>query len=312
LARQAYAPALRRWLERAPVLRSLVWTFEAAALWLAWAALRVLGPDRGARLGRAALGAVGPRLRKSRQVHANLARAFPELDLAEREALAGRVWGSTGAMLADFANLDRICGREARERIEVVVKSDLQVFAGQGRPAVFAAAHLANFQLGTVAAAHRGAPMTALYSPISNPLIDRLIRRRRRAIACGLVPRDGGIRALASELRNGRSVGLVVDTRVDGGVPVPFFGRDAQTSTAPARLALRFGCELVPLRVERIADARFRVTFGEPVTSDDPALGSKQRALVMTRKLNAQFETWIRERPDQWLCLKRRWPKDAA
>src|SRR5262249_9634616 len=73
LARQAYAPALRRWLERAPVLRSLVWTFEAAALWLAWAALRVLGPDRGARLGRAALGAVGPRLRKSRQVHANLA-----------------------------------------------------------------------------------------------------------------------------------------------------------------------------------------------------------------------------------------------
>ena len=289
-----------------------MWAFEAAALWLVWAALRALGPDRAARFGCAALGAIGPRLRKSRHVRANLATAFPELAETEREALACEVWRSTGAMLADFANLDRICGREARERIEVVVKSDLQVFSGPGRPAVFAAAHLANFQLGTVAAARQGAPMTALYSPNSNPLIDRLIHRRRRAIACGLVPRDGGIRALASELRNGRSVGLVVDTRVDGGVPVPFFGVDAQTSTAPARLALRFGCELIPIRVERILDARFRVTFGDPVTAEDPALGSKQRALVMTRKLNAQFESWIRERPEQWLCLKRRWPKDVA
>jgi Kdo2-lipid IVA lauroyltransferase/acyltransferase len=313
LARQAYAPSsLHRWLDRTAIPRRLVWVIEAGALWLAWALLRRLGPDRAARLGNAVLRAAGPHLRKSRHVLANLARAFPELGEAELDALVRNVWGSTGAMLADFANLDAICAREARERIEVVVKEDLRVFAQSECPAVFATAHFDNFQLATVAAACLGAPMTALYTPDSNPLIDRMIRRRRRAIACGLVPRDGGMRALVGELRSGRSVGLVVDTRIDGGVSVPFFGVEAQTSTAPARLALRFGCELVPMRVERIADARFRVTFHGPVTSDDPALGPKENALVMTRKLNAHFEAWIRERPGQWLCLKRRWPKDAA
>lgn len=285
---------------------------EAAALWLAWTALRALGPDRAARLGDAALRAVGPHLRKSRQVRANLACAFPELGAAELDALASKVWGSTGAMLADFANLDAICGREAPERIEIVVKEGLQVFAESGRPAVFATAHLANFQLATAAAARLGAPMTALYSPDSNPLIDRMIRSRRRAIACGLVPRNGGVRTLVRELRCGRSVGLVVDTRIDGGEPVPFFGVDARTSTVPARLALRFGCELVPIRVERLEAGRFRVTFHGAVAPDDPHLDPKHNARVMMRRLNEHFEAWIRERPEQWLCLKRRWPKDAS
>ena len=87
-----------------------------------------------------------------------------------------------------------------------------------------------------------------------------------------------------------------------------FFGRDALTSISPARLALKFDCDLVPVQVERTGGARFRVTFHRPVKPDGDATDSQARALQLTRKINEHFEAWIRKRPEQWICWKRRWP----
>ena len=111
------------------------------------------------------------------------------------------------------------------------------------------------------------------------------------------------------ELTDGRSVALVVDTRDDDGAPIPFFGHDKLTTLAPARLALRFGCELIPVRIERLDAARFRLTVYEPVRPDPALASDKDRAVQMMRDLNRLFEQWIRERPEQWLCIKRAWPK---
>ena len=121
---------------------------------------------------------------------------------------------------------------------------------------------------------------------------------------------EEGARPLIRELSEGRSIGLVVDTRDDDGVPVPFFGHDKLTTLAPARLALRFGCDLIPAQVARLGDARFRLIVHEPIRPDPGLASDKDRALQMMRDLNRLFERWIRERPQQWLCLKRAWPKD--
>jgi KDO2-lipid IV(A) lauroyltransferase len=149
-----------------------------------------------------------------------------------------------------------------------------------------------------------------VYSPDSNPYLARMIERRREALGCSFVSREGGTRALLRALGAGTSVGLVVDTRIDEGEPLPFFGREASTTTVPARLGLRAGAEIVPVRVERLGGARFRVTLDAPLRPDDPTADPREQARSVTRQLNAHFERWIRERPEQWECLKRRWPKE--
>ena len=113
------------------------------------------------------------------------------------------------------------------------------------------------------------------------------------------------------ELGNGRSVGLLVDQRVDSGEPVPFFGLEMNTSTTPARLALRYHCDLIPIRIQRLGNARFRATFEPPITPTGEFTDEHEKILDMTRQLNELFETWIRDQPQDWLCSKRRWPKDA-
>jgi KDO2-lipid IV(A) lauroyltransferase len=82
------------------------------------------------------------------------------------------------------------------------------------------------------------------------------------------------------------------------------------TTITPARLALRFDCELIPVQVQRLQGARFRIIFHPAVKADDETADNHTKALQMTHKINILFEGWIRERPQEWICSNRRWPKD--
>jgi KDO2-lipid IV(A) lauroyltransferase len=93
---------------------------------------------------------------------------------------------------------------------------------------------------------------------------------------------------------------------------VPFFGIDKLTTLIPARLALRHGAELVVVRCLRQGPGRFLVDFFPPVLPDDPDAPVLEQAEQMSAKINGYFESWIRERPGDWFCSKRRWAKDAV
>ena len=92
---------------------------------------------------------------------------------------------------------------------------------------------------------------------------------------------------------------------------MPFFGLNMNTSTTPARLALRYRCDLIPVHVRRIDNARFQVIFEPPVMPATGITDEHEKILDMTRQVNALIEVWIREQPQEWLCSKRRWAKDA-
>jgi Kdo2-lipid IVA lauroyltransferase/acyltransferase len=95
---------------------------------------------------------------------------------------------------------------------------------------------------------------------------------------------------------------------MNDGIPVPFFGRDAMTAPALARLARRFDCTVVPARVERIRGAHFRLVCEEPIAvprTDDPHADT----LALMTTVNATIERWVRADPAQWFWLHRRWPE---
>jgi KDO2-lipid IV(A) lauroyltransferase len=220
-------------------------------------------------------------------------------------------WGNVGAVLAEFPHLPDLARPDSTGRLEIIIHGDSLVFQNKGKPAIFVAAHLANWEVPAAGIKRLGITVSGLYTPLQNPWLNRMLYRMRARIGCGLLPRDGGIRALVAELNQGHSVGLLVDQRVDSGEPVAFFGIDMNTTTTPARLALRYDCDLIPVQVERLRGFRFRVTFHEPVTASEGIPDNHRKILDMTLKINKLFEEWITSAPQDWLCSKRRWPKDA-
>ena len=312
MAKLFLANALRKRADRSPRLLRLLWAIEGGLIGALAALSRRVSPDRASATGRRLMRALGPRLAKTRVFRRNLQIAFPEKSAGELDELVREIWGNMGAILAEYPHLETICRSEAAQRLEIIRKGDSQVFRDAHRPAVFVSAHLANWEIAAGAVVFVGVPLTGIYTPIQNPWFDRMLYRARLALNCGMVKREGAVRQLMKALKNGISVGLLVDQRVDAGEPVAFFGHDMNTSMTPAQLALRFDCELIPVQVQRREGARYRVIFHEPVRADDGAADEHEKMLQMTRKLNGLFESWICERPHEWMCSKRRWPKDLA
>ncbi|HSA82559.1 MAG TPA: hypothetical protein VLE23_17210, partial [Geminicoccaceae bacterium] len=314
--RRSATAAMNQWTRRKHLLRPLrrrvAWPLEALALAAFWQICALMPADRASALGRALLRRVGPRLHWHRSLHANLAVAFPEHGPAQIAALTREAWGNFGATFAEYPHLIDIGQRRFHEHVDLVLCPEVEARRRARLPSVFVTAHLGNWELAGAAAASTGIPLSGVYARQTNPLINWMVQRYRRALGCGFLTNEAGARPLLAELAAGRSLGLLADLRVDGGEPIPFFGQMVETTLVPARLALKFGCPLVPMRVERLGGVRFRATAHPPIRPEDESADPLEQARSMMRQVNAVLEGWIREQPAGWQCLKRRWSKSRV
>ncbi len=296
----------RRWRKR--ILHGI----EAVALHTLFVALRLVPVDAASAAGGWVARLVGPWLPVSRVGRANLRQAFPDKSPAEIERILVGVWDNLGRYMAEYPHLTRIWDYDPTRpdsagRIAVSGSENFLALRDSGRPAIVFTGHLGNWELIPVAGMRLDLPHTVMFRPPNNPHAAALLHRIRSEAMGGLVATGvwGGI-AAAHALMSGRTLGLLIDQHFDRGIPVPFFGRPAKTATALAKLARRFGCQVHGARVERLGGARFRISLTPPLplrrTDDAEADVAANTALV-----TAVLEGWVRERPEQWLWLHRRW-----
>lgn len=299
-----------RWIERLPVLRNLIWILEAMILRsLVW----VLGSLSLARAYQAATlvcRILGPVFPFTPQIRRNFALAFPEKSKLEVTQLTRDACANIGRAVVDLVQAKRIW-EEREQRIEFVTEDGFDLSEIAGQAAVFVTAHVGAWQLSSFVAAHHNLSMTSVYAPETNPHLHTLVDRLRSTLPCHLVPRKGAMRGLMATLKRGNVVGLVSDLRLDSGESIPFFGVNTPSNTTAARLALHHGCELLPLRAERLPGCRYRITVCRPIRPQDPSASADIQAKQMTQEQLRIFESWIREAPDQWLCVGRRWPRET-
>lgn len=286
-------------------LKKLGYRLEAVAARALYALLGALSVDAASALAGGLTRLIGPRLKVSRVARRNLARAFPEKSDAEIETIVAEAWENLGRVAGEFPHL----GELVHGRVEVAGIEHLHAVRDDGLPALFVSAHCGNWELPGTVAYNEGLPVTLVYRAANNPWIENLFRRGRGPAAAGGQIAKGaeGARQIMKVLKAGGHIGMLVDQKMNDGIAVPFFGREAMTAPAVGRFAAKFACPVVPLRVERLRGAHFRVTFYPPMDyapSDDPQADTLE---LMTR-INAMIESWIRERPGQWLWMHRRWP----
>lgn len=300
----------RKFAKRRPEFNRIGWRIEAWAIGALIGLLRLMPLETATKFAHWTFAAFGPRSGKRLRVVRNLMVAFPEKTEAERNALVKDIFGHVGVALAEIAQLQNIW-KDRERRIEFVKSPEIRFLTESGKPAVLVTAHIGPWTLTNFVAGEYGFPLSIVYAPESNPYVHDMMLRLRGALPVELLARDNSMRVLMGELSHGRTIGLGSDVRLDSGEMIPMFGHDMPTNTVPARLALRFECELVPARAERLPGGRYRITLYPPVVADDGVDGAAAQASNMTAKLNRQFEQWIREAPGEWLCLARRWPKEV-
>ncbi|MGB5306225.1 MAG: hypothetical protein WBO57_08280 [Gammaproteobacteria bacterium] len=302
--------SLRNIARKHEFLRRLLWRVDFALLWSLLKLFRLLPVDWASTLG-AKVGAIIGSLakRKTAIIEENFRIAFPEKSPREIKHLTKACWSSAGRVLSEYPHLDHILNDRGHQRLEIIVRDPDLTFRDRNRPVILVGAHLSNWELIESALGLLGIENSALYSPPTNPWINRLLLENRAALNCELLPRDNCARLLVERLNAGGAIAMLVDRPVSGGKPVSFFGREKSTTIMPAKLALKFDCDLIPAQAERIKGVHYRITFHPPLRPANPGDCKIDQALDMMYQLHQLFESWIRQRPDEWFCSKRVWPK---
>jgi len=283
---------------------------EACGAALFFAAMRALPLDAASALGGALARLIGPRLGISQRARRNLRTALPELSAPQIERVIRGMWDNLGRVAAEYPHLRQIRVFAPGGPVETAGLEHLDQAIAAGRPAIIFGGHLGNWEIAALAAGQYGIDVAQIYRAANNPLVDRMIARCRGDPSNGseFIPKGAvaSRRALAA-LRRGAHLALLVDQKLNDGIPVPFFGRKAMTAPALALLALHFDCAVLPARVERVGGAHFRLTIHPPLALPHSGDRNADVATLMAA-VNRTLELWIRETPEQWFWLHSRWP----
>ncbi len=280
-----------------------------AALFLAFMGLfRLIGVDAASAVGGFIGREIFARTRVTKRARDNLIAAFPEKSEGERDAIIRTMWDNLGRTVAEYAHLDKFDLSGPNPRIQVNNLEEIDKIRGKG--ALIVSGHFANWEIMPISASRYGIDGAIVYRPPNNPYVDRYISRARaRKGYAEQISKHQGTRRIFTLLRGNKAILLLADQKTNEGIPVPFFGRDAMTTPAPAALALKLKVPMIFASNKRLGGARFAVTVYPPLdftpSGDDDA-----DMRTMTAAINLRLEEMVRADPGQWLWIHRRWPTE--
>ena len=298
------------------VLRDLQFRLEYLALRGLAGFVRLFPLETATAISASAWARLAPLINPKRQARAldNLAIAFPEKSDTERRAICTAHWRNLGRVMVETMQIDRLIKDPDRVRITGHVFKRYKDKLG---PAVGVSLHMGNWEVSIWPFVVAGANPAAVYRSVNNPYVDQYLRDQRRDLypgglfGRGIVEGAHGdnqrtARILTDFVRRGGRLGLVCDLFDRTGIDVPFFGKDAKTQAIAAMIARRVGSRIWMSRCRRIGNSsRFEIDIKElrvPRTANQ----SDDVRWIMTH-MQAQFEVWIRETPEQWMWSNRRW-----
>jgi KDO2-lipid IV(A) lauroyltransferase len=306
---------MRRFLLRVraflkPAVEALIGGIVVGALKLT----RYFDPDKTADAFAWLTSRIGPKLKEQKIGRANLRAAFPEKSPEEIETILAGVWDNLGRVGAEFAHLDALWDHDPQRiampgRIELSQTTSEKFYRlrDDGKGALIFASHLANWELPALAGPAHGVKSAVLFRRPNIAAADRIIQDMR-AVNMGTMiatTHDAPLR-LAQALQSGVHVGMLVDQYFGRGVDVTFFGRKTKANPLLGRLARQIDVPIHGVRMIRLPNHRFRAEISDEVPPVRDADGRVDVQGTM-QAITSVIEGWVREHPEQWLWLHRRW-----
>jgi Kdo2-lipid IVA lauroyltransferase/acyltransferase len=242
-----------------------------------------------------------PKLRRVALI--NLSFAFPELDTDKRNQIVNGVFRSIARLLVAMARFESLNSSNISQWIAYEGLEHYLDAKRSGRGVLVATAHLGNWELSAFAHALMTEPMHVMVRPLDNPLIDRLVEQRRTRSGNHLIYKQDAARAVLKALRNNEAVGILADqnTMPSEGVFVTFFGKLACAGSAFVKFACRSQAAVIPgFAIWDESTQRYVLRFYPRVELSGDAQADTQR-------IHSMFEKIIRQHPDQWMWIHRRW-----
>ena len=264
---------------------------------------KLIGYKNSSNLGAKITSFLGPMFRKKTLILKNLDRAFPNEEI-DNEKKIKKIWENYGRILSDYIYLKDFRNGTKNNYINVEGREILNNIKKKKSPVVFVSGHFNNFELMAMEIEKNDIKVAAIYRPLNNLFLNPMMENIRKKYVCKRQIKKGisGTREILKLFKNGVSIALMIDQRVSEGKKIKFFNHEAYTTTIPAQLIKKFGCDVIPVHIERNKRYHFNIKFFEPISFD-----KNKNIMQVTLELNKILEKMILKNPDQWIWTHNRW-----
>jgi len=265
---------------------------------------KILGFKLASSLGGLIGRSVGPLFRSKKTILSNISKALPKIGEKNTELIVKKMWENYGRILSEYMFIKNFRNSKYKKFLTIEGQEILNELKDSKEPVVFISGHFNNFELMAMQIEKSGINLAAIYRPLNNIFLNKIMEKIRTKYICRKQIKKGGsgTRELLESFKNNYSIAIMIDQRVSESIKVDFFNQKASTTTIPAQLFKKFGSKIVPIYIERINGVYFKMTVSRPII-----LEKESTIEEITLKLNKWLEKMILVNPDQWIWSHDRW-----
>jgi len=285
-------------------MKIIKYFFEFLFITLLFIIFKILGLKLASSFGSYIGGILGPLFRSKKKIISNIKKAFPEIDERNINIIIKKMWKNYGRILSEYIFIKKFRQSSNDEFLKIKGQKILADIKESKEPVIFISGHFDNFELMAMHIEKSGINLAAIYRPLNNFFLNMIMERIRKKYICKNQIKKGrsGSRELLEFFKKKYSIALMIDQRVSEGIHSNFFGQPALTTTIPAQLVKKYGCKIIPVYIERIAENEFKLTINEPMVFE-----KNSSIEEITLNLNKLLEKMILTNPSQWIWSHNRW-----
>ena len=290
-------------------MKIIKYIFEAILVYFLFLIARAFGLNLGRKIISPLFLTLGFFFKSKKIVKKNISYALGKIPENQIKNIIKSMWKNYAYIFVEYIYLRNFrLNKFSTPHIEISGKKILDDLIKSNRSAIFVSGHFGNFELMAMELEKNKINLAAIYRPLNNIFLNPFMVYIRKKYICKnqIEKGKGGTREIIELMKKKFSIALMVDQRLGESERVPFFKKPAHTTTLPAQLSLRFGCDIIPVYLKRNQNNTFSMEILNPIkinkTND-----LEQEKKEITIKINQAIEKMILKDPKQWIWTHNRW-----
>ncbi len=286
--------------------------FLSIAVLFSFFILRIIGSKNSSNLCSIIIKTFGPLTKYQNRAKINLNLIFPKISVYKKNKILSGMWDNIGRNIGELVHLNNFDPYQEGTSNEIqgqdILKKIIKKNNLANKGIIFFSAHIANWEVGPLTLTKKYLRPLCIYRRSNNIFLEKIIQSMRKNIADYAPKGSYGAKKIFSTLKKGNSIAILIDQKLNEGIPVDFLGIPAHTAPAIAQLAIKYKLDLVPVRFERKAAMKFKITYYKPLKFPPINLSHEKKIYYLLKSINNTISQWIIDKPEQWLWIHRRWP----
>lgn len=250
--------------------------------------------------------ALGPYLKVTKIAERNLDKVFGQkINIKE---IIPQIWDNFGKYIGEFPFINKLSDDKMQSMFIMEGLENVKPYQISKKPFLLFLAHQANWDFVIEHITQIYPKFAIIYRKANNPYVDKKILKIRSKDENVLMIAKGptGAKGLVRAIKNGYSIAMLVDQKMNDGIEIPFFGMPAMTASAIAKLSLQYNYPIVPCQLIRTKNSCFKAILHPEIKYQTTDNKEKDVYNIMSL-INQTLERWIVENPSQWFWFHNRW-----